>query len=520
MEADNTEALRGAALMSQSRSHAEEPFEPLQGAALITRSSSHIAGADEEPFEPRQGSPEPRSRNASRSRNTSMASRRTSVTSVLSAACTVRESFHTAVITGSQLYGAELQVNGASQGSWVEPGMSSRLLTTPARPGRARELVASLVMVLCGSLGSFFGSLIYRLSPTRALSGAESIVSDIWLTYCLTLGVFLFCALGAGLSRANRVALCERATPLFLGVLLIPSSMDLVITGLSTLALAFTQPALVGILKNATQLAVLSGASRLVLHKRLSCSQWLSLLAVMGGVAILALNAVLFKPPAAAEEVGAEKGSGEGGSGEGGSAEGAAVADQAIGISLACVAGALGAWRNLAEAAILQDGGMPASALLLAESSLSALLLGGAGAVAFAVAQSVPRLDAKEDASLENMVRLLSLPIVPPMLVAYLLCAYGKDVGKFWLIKYASALRQKVLALLFPFGTWAVSLATFYLAAGRRHSPTLGSAWDPASSWVEAAAFILILGANVVFVRLKEKTSCPARWCAKIDARC
>ena len=446
-----------------------------------------------------------------------MGSRRTSVTSVLSAASTVRESFHTAVITGSQLYGAELYAapfNGAAQESWVDPGMSSRLLTTPARSGRARELVASLVMVVCGSLMSFFGSLIYRLSPTRALSGAESIVSDIWLTYCLTLGVFLFCTLGAGLSRANRVALYERATPLFLGVLLIPSAMDLVITGLSTLALAFTQPALVGILKNATQLAVLSGASRLVLHKRLSCSQWLSLLAVMGGVAILALNAVLFKTPAA-EEVGAEKGSGEGGSGEG-----AAVADQAIGISLACVAGALGAWRNLAEAAILQDGGMPGSALLLAESSLSALLLGGAGAVAFAVAQSVPRLDAKEDASLENMVRLLSLPIVPPLLVAYLLCAYGKDAGKFWLIKYASALRQKVLALLFPFGTWAVSLATFYLAAGRRHSPTLGSAWDPASSWVEAAAFILILGANVVFVRLKEKTSCPARWCAKIDARC
>jgi len=220
----------------------------------------------------------------------------------------------------------------------------------------------------------------------------------------------------------------------------------------------------------------------------------------------LALNAVLNKAPAAAEVESAEGGSGEGGSGEGGSGEGGsgegpAAADQAIGISLACVAGALGAWRNLAEAAILQDGGMPGSALLLAESSLSALLLGGAGAVAFAVAQSVPRLDAKEDASLENMVRLLSLPIVPPLLVAYLLCAYGKDAGKFWLIKYASALRQKVLALLFPFGTWAVSLATFYLAAGRRHVPTLGSAWDPASSWVEAAAFMLILGANVVFVQ-------------------
>ena len=38
--------------------------------------------------------------------------------------------------------------------------------------------------------------------------------------------------------------------------------MDLVVTGLSTLALAFTQPALVSILKNAVQLAVLSGETR------------------------------------------------------------------------------------------------------------------------------------------------------------------------------------------------------------------------------------------------------------------
>merc|ERR1711957_162597 len=85
-------------------------------------------------------------------------------------------------------------------------------------------------------------------------------------------------------------------------------------------------------------------------------------------------------------------------------------------------------------------------------------------------------------------------------------------------IKHASALRQKVLALLFPFDTWAVSLATYYLLAGWRHVPTLGAEWDMTSSWVELAAFTLILGANVVFVLLKEKTSCPARWCAKVDA--
>ena len=242
----------------------------------------------------------------------------------------------------------------------------------------------------------------------------------------------------------------------------------------------------------------------------------------MGGVAILALNVVLLKAPAAAQggEEGGEKGSGGGGKGgeKGGADPG--VADQAIGIGLACASGALGAWRNLAEAAILQDDGMPGSALLLAESILSALVLGLAGLVAFAVTESIPSADQKEDLSLDNMLRILAQPLAPPLLVAYLLCAYGKDAGKFWLIKHASALRQKVLALLFPFGTWAVSLATYYLLAGWRHVPTLGAEWDMTSSWVELAAFTLILGANVVFVLLKEKTSCPARWCAKVDARC
>ena len=168
------------------------------------------------------------------------------------------------MITGSQLYGRSpgRSVNSSPGRSLAagEESSSTRLIVAPARSGR--EFFVTVVMIVSGSLMSFFGSLFYRLSPAWAESGADSIVSDIWLTYCLTLGVFVFCTLGAGLSRTNRVALYERATPLFLGVLLIPSSMDLVVTGLSTLALAFTQPALVSILKNAVQLAVLSGETR------------------------------------------------------------------------------------------------------------------------------------------------------------------------------------------------------------------------------------------------------------------
>lgn len=426
---------------------------------------------------------------------------------------TVTESFYAALLEGSERY-CEDETTEARLSSglmWLSisnPNVSisnpnvSLSSHMPKKPGRILELVVILLMTASGSLVSFFGGLLYRLSPAYALNGVNSILADIWMTYVLTLGVFVFCALGAALSRANRVALYERATPLFLGVLLIPSSMDLLVTGLATIALGFTQPALVSILKNAVQLAVLSGASRLVLHKKQSCSQWLCLAVVMAGVVALAVNVVLFGPHSTVP---------------GGDQP---VADQVIGASLACLSGALGAWRNLAEAAILQDDTMPSSALLLAESLLSALVLGSIGIVVFIVVESVPSLDKKEDLSLDNMVNTFKQVIAPPAIIGYLICAYGKDAGKFWLIKHTSALRQKILALLFPFGTWAVSLVTFYILGGQHHFPTLGHKWDWPSSGIELGAFLLILISNIIFVQLKEKASCPARWCAKIDASC
>ena len=88
--------------------------------------------------------------------------------------------------------------------------------------------------------------------------------------------------------------------------------------------------------------------------------------------------------------------------------------------------------------------------------------------------------------------------------VAYLVFAYGKDAGKFWLIKYTSALRQKVLALLFPFGTWFIGLIFFY-GGGKRHYPTLGVAWELPASLLELLGFMIILLANIGYVLLKTK---------------
>ena len=82
-----------------------------------------------------------------------------------------------------------------------------------------------------------------------------------------------------------------------------------------------------------------------------------------------------------------------------------------------------------------------------------------------------------------------------------------------------SALRQKVLALLFPFGTWTIGLIVFYVA-GHRYTPSIGVAWQNPSSLIELSGFVVILVGNAIIVLLKSNPrSRLSRCCAKID-RC
>ena len=115
-------------------------------------------------------------------------------------------------------------------------------------------------------------------------------------------------------------------------------------------------------------------------------------------------------------------------------------------------------------------------------------------------------MDQVEDASLDNFNHLSHKPLAILFFVLYLFSAYGKDAGKFWLIKYTSAMRQKVLALLFPVGTWVIGLIIYYMG-GNQHLPTLGVAWDSNSvaTWVQLVCFVVIILANVIYVTLKKK---------------
>ena len=85
---------------------------------------------------------------------------------------------------------------------------------------RHSVIAVSVLNLAAGALVSFFGGVIFKFSPNITESGGASLLDDLWITYLLTIGVFVFCALGASLSRANRSALWHRATPRFLLLLL------------------------------------------------------------------------------------------------------------------------------------------------------------------------------------------------------------------------------------------------------------------------------------------------------------
>ena len=380
--------------------------------------------------------------------------------------------------------------SGASGGGFVtEPLESdsrrSSLSYSGGMPTPYSRACAPFVVVCTiagGTLDRFCCHVVFRLSgDNNRIRGL-----NLWTTFCLTLSTFTVCALCSSCSREARAALTRRASPVFLGMLIVPAALDVLITALALLSLAFAPPALVGIVKSAVQLVTLSVVSRLLVKRPLSAHKWACLLAMLAGLAILGTSSALTRMKD--------------------------FSTAGKGLLLAGTSGVLGAWRNLVEAAILAEEGFPSGALLLAESTVSAALVTMVGFVVFLTTSLL--WDSDEDASLAHMLQTLRTPWVPPLLVMYLAAAYAKDAGKMWLIQQMSVLHEKSLTLLFPFGTWTVSLL-FYYCYGWHASPILGQRWEMPYSLIELLGFLTILAGSAGFVMLSDKKSVLARWCAR-----
>jgi hypothetical protein len=185
------------------------------------------------------------------------------------------------------------------------------------------------------------------------------------------------------------------------------------------------------------------------------------------------------------------------------------IARQNVGMALSCIAGALGAWRNLIEASLLQGAMLPSGALLFAESLLSAVLFASLGFVIWLVCDLMPNTSHEERSTWAlftfafNLHRTLALST----LALYFATAYVKHAGKLWLLKNASALRQKLLALLSPIGTWAISLVAWNLPFDSDGIHVLGRPWISPQSDIELGGFALILLATYVLVGLTRQAA-------------
>merc|ERR1712226_1198468 len=96
----------------------------------------------------------------------------------------------------------------------------------------------------------------------------------------------------------------------------------------------------------------------------------------------------------------------------------------------------------------------------------------------------------------------LTAPVIV-IFVFFLVSAYGKDAGKFKVVRYASSMVAKILALLFPFGTWLIQLCAYYFLPFTW--PRVGEDWENPQSDVRLLGFIIIVGSCIAFMKLKKQ---------------
>ena len=347
------------------------------------------------------------------------------------------------------------------------------------------EVTVSLLTLAGGSLTSLFGGAIYAMCP---VSPGNQQVQQAWLTFVMTMGTFGTDALFTSLCLENWRVLRQRASPRLVALLLVPSALDVLITGAATVALSLAPPSLVSILKTSMQLLGIALIGRVVQKKQLRLDTVLALCAVAVGVGVVIVADLVWRSETVRTT---------------------STLQQAAGISLALGAGFLGAWRNILEEYILKDASFPSSTLLMCESYWSAIAVAACAPLLVALTGSgeADEAGALEQTAEGNADGALAATLANPAAVVFLVCfwltAYVKDAGKFWLIKHASALRQKVVAIGFPFGTWACGLLAFYGLGGRHHHPFIGTRWSTPSSGVKLIGFVIILAANVAFLLFK-----------------
>lgn len=144
---------------------------------------------------------------------------------------------------------------------------------------------------------------------------------------------------------------------------------------------------------------------------------------------------------------------------------------------------------------------------MLAESFVSAALL---VAVFLPVLLAIP-------GSITALAQLCTAlgrhPLYSSLVFAlYLVGCYGKDFGKFWFTRNGSSMHAKIIALLYPFGTWGFELLLYYGLGGQHAEPEQGVPWTRAS-WLNLLGFsVVLVGTAGYLLASKKEKKKGSRW--------
>jgi len=226
-------------------------------------------------------------------------------------------------------------------------------------------------------------------------------------------------------------------------------------------------PSVVSITKTSVQVVTLTFINMCYRKKLQSKGQLLAIFAVLVGNAVVFLSSIL---------VGFDSNIGKTGV-------------DYFGLVLAALSGYLGGIKNITEELLLQKDGITSKALLLVESCASLLLASITGVALVKVLKP----------NLSLYLSSCTTPGVIPALCTFALTMYCKQLGKYQLMKFSSALTTKIISLVFPFGTWAFSLLTFYcITEGKKRHP-IGDGWNCKWSPLRLLGFIIIVGSVWLF---------------------
>merc|ERR1712136_421618 len=260
----------------------------------------------------------------------------------------------------------------------------------------------------------------------------------------------------------------------FLTKLSIPSFVNLFVVLFRLVGLVFVAPAVVGILKNSVQMVSLALINRCQ-GKKLTRLQLVS----MGGT-MLGDVLIVFADVALSD-------------GSRSRGRDASTVRQVIGVILVVLSGVSGAFRNAVEEMILVDYNFPSGALLMVESWVSAAI----SLILVILMMIFNFSDSKLVDTLQHSIFTIPGAI---FFVLFLITSYGREGGKLKVMKYTSGMVSKVLALIFPFGTWVISLMAYYVST-RIGGNVIGEAGTALQFVLRLIGFFMILVFCVLFVK-------------------